>query len=142
MNFADEDDEPEFPGYEERLDEIEEEIRQFTRKKIELDASRSVEVLGKERASFHLREDTQINLSAIYEKFKQEGLRNFSDEELKNLLSQGEIIAFLTQIEVRKRKSDHDDEVDQQEADLVEYIKYLVGESKNDGFEFKREDFS
>ena len=98
MNFGEEDDEgqPEFPGYEERLDEIEEEIRLHTRKKIEQDAARSVEVLGEERANFHLREDSNIDLSAIYVMFKQNGLKNFSAQQLKDLLTHGEVIAFMT----------------------------------------------
>jgi len=73
--------------------------------------------------------------------FKQDGLKNFSAEQLRNLLSQGEVIAFMTQIEMQKVKSD-DGGAASQEAELVEYIKYLIGESNNVGFELDRNDYS
>lgn len=43
----------------------------------------------------------------------------------------------MTQLHMDKARA-----ISRQEANLINYIKYLVGESNNGDFEFKREDFS
>ena len=43
---------------------------------------------------------------------------------------------------MEKKKAAENFETPVAEAKLTEYIKYLVGEQNNIGFEFKREDFS
>ena len=47
----------------------------------------------------------------------------------------------MSKIKGQKLKDDKN-AVSQTETDLVDYIKYLVGEQENRTFEFKREDFS
>ena len=135
------DEEPMFPGYEERYKEVQDELRDAARKQIEYEAAHSIEVLGAERSGFHLGQDSKVDLLQIYKKFTREGLRNFTREEFADLMQKGEVIAFMTQLKANKRKHD-DGGVPEHEEDLVEYVKYLVGEQKNVFFKFNRNDFS
>lgn len=56
------------------------------------------------------------------------------------LLKKDEVIAFMSQIRQTKLKVEGEG-ISEQERQLVDYIKYLVGETRNHEFEFKREDF-
>ena len=58
-----------FPGYEDRYEEVQKELRANARKQIEHEASHSLEVLGKERSGFHLGEDSKVDLLQIYKMF-------------------------------------------------------------------------
>ena len=51
------------------------------------------------------------------------------------------MIAFLSQIRANRLRNG-DDTIGEQERDLADYIKYLIGETRNKDFAFKREDFS
>lgn len=58
-----------------------------------------------------------------------------------DLVSRNEVIAFLTLIRNNRLKNG-DDKIPEQEQELADYIKYLIGEMRNKDFSFKREDFS
>ena len=81
-------------------------------------------------------------MSKIFWNFKREDHNKFKTEEFEQLLGKGEVIAFTTQIQMDKKKAVESFKKPVAEAKLTEYIKYLVGEQNNKGFEFRREDFS
>lgn len=71
----------------------------------------------------------------------REGLKEWTDEMMTEFIQRDEVIAFMT--EIRSINIKHDTgEFTPMELDLVDYIKYLVGENKNKDFAFNREDFS
>ena len=87
-------------------------------------------------------EESKIDIRQIFNTFRDEGLSKFSTQELQLLLSREEVKTFATQIEMQRKNVEDRHDALVGEVELTEYIKYLVGESNNIGFEFKREDFS
>ena len=60
---------------------------------------------------------------------------------MHTLVQRDEVLAFMSQIEANRVKH-NEGEVSLQELELINYVKYLIGEQRNQDFVFKREDFS
>lgn len=48
------------------------------------------------RSEFNFGEKSKVNLQGIFEAFQREGLRDFTEEQFSELISRGEVIAFLS----------------------------------------------
>lgn len=103
-------------------------------------ASHSIEEIG-HRSEFNLGKGSKVDLTYIFKKLMRDGLKEWTDEMMTEFIQRDEVIAFMTEIRAINEKH-YVGEFSKKELDLVDYIKYLIGEHQNKNFAFNREDFS
>ena len=94
-----------FPGYEEKMQEFQQEIRNQRFKYAKLEQQSKPEVIG-ERSAFFIGENSNVDMPEILKGYNKELIQNFTREQFEELMNKDEMIAFMSEIKAQKTKTE------------------------------------